>query len=510
MPLVSSSPGPFSASGRRGNVTSDLRAKIDIQNDIKCNSLDCVWVGPLCRFFFIIFTAMKSKLVILLFTLTCLCAVLFMRPWLKDNYTSDALGYYLYLPTIFIYHDLDALKLENRQQYAHIKRETNPYDAAKTEWSFDKFTLGTALSELPFFLIAYGITDNVTGFSPDGYGIPYQLAGIFSTIFWVVMGLFVMRKFLRLYFSDAIVAITLCCIALGTNLFCYSAFNFGMSHTYLFFLYACVLLFTQRFYGAPSARKASVLGLLSGLIVITRPTAILIFPLLVLFWEVGTVASLRGRLAFFGANLGPIAVGVFSFVLVALIQCSYWKYTTHQWIYYSYTQEGFDFLKPNIINGLFSFRKGWLVYTPMVIPAFIGLFMMRRRNPALFPIFVLYFVVIIYVVFSWRCWWYGGSFSARALVESLAPLALPLGYFIKYAIDSAGKTVRYSVACLLTFFVLLNVFQSYQYSIGVIHYDRMSWAYYWKVLGKTKADPADERYLMDEKEYWRELNATVQ
>ena len=45
----------------------------------------------------------------------------------------------------------------------------------------------------------------------------------------------------------------------------------------------------------------------------------------------------------------------------------------------------------------------------------------------------------------------------------------------------------------------LCIFQTWQYAEGIIPYDRMTKAYYWRVFGKTYRDPANDKYLLKDK-----------
>ena len=109
---------------------------------------------------------------------------------------------------------------------------------------------------------------------------------------------------------------------------------------------------------------------------------------------------------------------------------------------------------------------------------------------------------MIYVVFSWRTWWYGGGFSARAMIESLPVVALPLAYLFKNVYEN-GKPVVFKVAfsLLVLSLIALNLFQSYQYKGSIIHSSLMTKEYYWKVFGKTEINPDDNKYLLQYEDY---------
>ena len=172
----------------------------------------------------------------------------------------------------------------------------------------------------------------------------------------------------------------------------------------------------------------------------------------------------------------------------------YWKLVSGQWFYYSYTDETFFFRDPQIISGLFSFRKGWLLYTPLMIAALAGIPLLRRYNPGwLLPV-LLYVSLHIYVVFSWWTWWYGGGFGQRPMIETYAILAFPLGAIIHHAGLYARKIKALAVVVL---FLLLahNLMQTVQYYYGAIHWDSMSRAAYFASLGRPRPLPGFQSLL---------------
>ncbi len=185
------------------------------------------------------------------------------------------------------------------------------------------------------------------------------------------------------------------------------------------------------------------------------------------------------------------------FFTVAFVQFAYWRYVTGHWLVYSYKDEGFDFLHPKILNGLFSYRKGWFIYTPMSVVALVGLFYLWKKDKRSVPALMVYFLVATYLIFSWREWWYGGSFGCRALIESLAFLALPIAAMTEHFLTAVGKLRRTLYFGIILLVVSLNIFQTYQYSMGLIHWCDMTKDYYWRVFGKTDFDRNENKiYLL--------------
>lgn len=422
----------------------------------------------------------------------------------------DKSGYHLYLPAFFIYKDIKELKFYKYIDEVYMptgdmkEYELNPLPNGNKA---NKYSIGVAVHELPFFFAAHFVTkfylnrDSLI-YPQDGYSVPYEWGAVISNFCWVVAGLFVLRRFLRQHFTDTVTAITLLGIALGTNLYHYVVFSPGMAHSYLFFDFALLLYATDRLYSTGNKKYFYYLALASGLIAITRVSDLLVM-LIPLLWGLDNIPAVKQRLGFLRANVLHITGALLLSFCVLMIQLSYWKYVTGAWIYDGYTEEGFVWTEPAIWKGLFSFRKGWFIYTPLAMFMIWGIYSMRRHFSQHIPAVIIFLVVNIYVVFSWWNWWYGGSFGARALVESMAVLSLPFAAFIEQVMHRS-KAIKLAAVCILISLITLNMFQSYQSFRNVIHWDLMTREYYFRVFFKTNESEEDKKLLMPEKEKFAE------
>ncbi|MBK6283367.1 MAG: hypothetical protein IPF54_12580 [Draconibacterium sp.] len=150
--------------------------------------------------------------------------------------------------------------------------------------------------------------------------------------------------------------------------------------------------------------------------------------------------------------------------LVILPQLLYWKAQTGHYIFNSYMDQGkFFFLEPQIINGLFSYRKGWLIYTLIMILAIFGFFLVAKNMRQIYFLPILIFTVInIYMVYSWWCWWYGGSYGSRPMIDIYGIMAIPMAAILEKMLS--GKIRLKSIAAVLLLgFIWLNQFQMNQY-----------------------------------------------
>lgn len=451
---------------------------------------------------------MKSRLIILLFTVVSFFIICnTSKDWQWWVFKWDKSGYHLYLPALFIYNDIAKLEFykyidENYKPTGDLKEyELNPLANGNKA---NKYSVGVAVHELPFFVAAHYINTYIIHYPVDGYSIPYQWGAVISNLFWVVLGLVILRKFLLRHFNDTVTAITLLAIACGTNLYHYAVFTHGMAHVYLFFDFALVMYATDRLYSTGNKKYFYLLGLALGLVAITRISDLVVI-LIPVLWGLNNTPALKQRFNFLKDNTLHIIGAGFVFMSVLMIQLAYWKYVTNEWIYDGYLDEGFAWTDPAIRKGLFSFRKGWFIYTPLAVFMTWGIYSMRRRFSRQLPAILIFMLVNIYVIFSWWNWWYGGGFSARALVESYAVLSLPFAAFTEQLILSGKRLLLIASGGLLSLLIALNMFQSYQAYKNVIHWDGMTRAYYFRVIFKTKETEEDRQYLMTEGEKFDEL-----
>jgi len=414
----------------------------------------------------------------------------------KEILKYDISGYYLYLPATIIYKDLAYLSFyKNIDSNYHPSNEINYYALYKNKETgkyTNKYAIGTAIGELPFFLIAHMFTKSgFTSEPDDGYSIPYQFSVAMSNILWCTIGLLILGLFLKKYFSESVVSLSLIILGLGTNLYCYTNHEFGMSHTLVFMQFSWVLFFTDKWYSNQKYKWAILLGLTLGWVLITRPVDSLI-ALVPILWPMKD--GVINRINLFWTNRKQIVLSFLCFLGVTFIQLSYWKYTTGNFLHFSYEEEGFNFIQPDIWNGLFSFKKGWFIYTPIAFICIMGLIPLYKQHKKFLLPIIAFLSMFIYIVFSWWMWWYGWGFGARPMIESYAVLSIPLAAILTWV---RTKKTPYKTALFLTFsfFIWLNIYQTEQYKICTIHGDKMTQEYYWRVWNKMHPNPDDIKYL---------------
>jgi len=386
----------------------------------------------------------------------------------------DVISYYAYLPAYFIHDDLSLAFTKD----PNFDREGTRYWPEKTQDGalIIKTTMGMAYLYTPFFLAGHTYAQ-LSEHKTNGFTVPYQVALVFSGYFFFLVGLYYLRKLLLMHFTDGVTFWSILTVVLGTNLVYYETVTPAMSHGYSFSLIAMFLYLSINWIKKPTLKRSICVGFLLGLITLIRPTNVLIV-IVPLLYNVTNFSSLKARFGMVFQHWKLIIPIGLAALIVILPQLFYWKSITDHWLFFSYQGERFYFDRPRIINGLFSYRKGWLLYTPLIILSFVGIGISFKSKKALFLPSLMFFTLIIYVTFSWWCWWYGGGFSARPMIDFYALSALLFGVFFKW-LFTKKKFVKLSTISLVIALIGLSVFQNLQAKYTTIHFDSMSKETYW-------------------------------
>ncbi len=388
--------------------------------------------------------------------------------------------YYSYLPATFIYKDLTFEFTKGNHEF--FGKRFWPHRAENGKLVL-KMSSGMALVYSPFFLIAHAVAKPL-GFEPDGFSPPYRMAIAFGAIVYLAIGLFLLSKLLRKYFSNLTVSLTLILVAFATNLWYYSTIEPGMSHVYNFTFFVLFITLLDDWLKNPKLGRSICLGLTSGIISLIRPTNALI-GIFFLLWGISNFSNLKDRILNLLKSWKYILVIAGFAILVWIPQIIYWKLQTGNYFYYSYQNQGFFFLNPHIIDGLFSFRKGWFIYTPIMLVATLGIFLLPKYVKGSVLAISIYLSLNVYIIFSWWSWWYGGSFGARPMIESYAIMAFPLAAVVEH-FTKRNRWIKYLSFSIFFLFISHGILQTFQYYYGAIHWDSMTREAYLDSFGRLK------------------------
>ncbi|MGZ4033615.1 MAG: hypothetical protein ACXVPU_02735 [Bacteroidia bacterium] len=392
-------------------------------------------------------------------------------------FESDMAEYYSYLPSVFYQSSTDAA----------------------FNFKSNKRTIGMAIMFAPAFLVGDIIASH-SGEKRNGYSAPYKWSVRWGSILVCIAGLLFCRKSLKLFFKDTVVTISLACIFFGTNLFFYTYCIGELPHCYLFFLYSVFIFCTLRLILHEKHSNIIWIGLIGGLITLIRPTdvIILLFPLL---YKCKNLQDFKIRMKLFCYNYFLLTCSIILFLLPLVLQMITWKIYIGKFIYYSYTDERFFFTDPQIINFLFSYQKGWLLYTPMMIFSIAGILLAKKYLNDFFIFLILFTALSIYVLSCWWDWSFGGSFGCRAMVQSYSVLIFPFAVFVSWCFLLFEKVTKLKLILktllitLLFIVIQFNLFQTWQYRWIVIPWSGMNKKIYNYIFLKDNVTKEDLIYI---------------
>lgn len=392
----------------------------------------------------------------------------------------DQFGYYVYLPAVFIYKDIN---------FEFVKKipENNPQIFWPTEVGngkiVNKYPIGIALLLAPFFFLAHFLSP-LFGEPQDGFSLLYRIAPYLSSLFYMLIAFTFQRRILLNYFSDKVTSIALIATALGTNYYYYTAHELLMAHSVGFCMFTLFIYQTLKWHDDYKPLRLLELSVLIGLIAVIRPTNIIIAIFFILFACQNKELLSKKLKAIWNQKI-YLLFGLLLILIIIFPQLYIWKIQTGKWLFYSYSNERFYWTDPEIWKGLFSYTKGWFVYTPMMLLAIMGLYFVYRSYRDFFWSTMVFLIVNVYIVLSWWSWWYGGGFGLRAFIESEALLIFSLAAFIEHFIKAKSKFIRSAVLTLLLLITSLNIFQTYQYKRIYLHWAGTTKEMYWQVFGRA-------------------------
>lgn len=415
----------------------------------------------------------------------CILLHLQFRKWEKAGSVieGDVHAYYGYLPAYFIFDDIKVVKSD--YQYAENGYFFCTVETPEGKRLF-KMTMGLAYLYSPFFAVAHFYAQH-SDFPANGFSEPYKMMLLMATLFYLVLGLLIIKSLLlRLGFNAIITAISILLLGIGTNLLAYSTYLAPMPHVFSFCLIAALSWLALEMLHKPSVLNHLVMGMLIGLITLTNAmnAVVVVFYMILLG---GDFFKKKFLLRFF----------IFSLPIVMVLwapQLIYWKATTGNYLYNPTTSETFHFLRPQIMEGLFGFRKGWLVYTPVMLLAIVGLFFINDSLKKWRQAIIAFELVNVVVVLSWWCWWYGKSIGHPAFIDGYALMAIPMAAFINQVSVSTNR-IRFPILILSVFFIWLNIFQIFQYDRQSLHPDSMTGNLYIRQFGKLEPIKDFNEYL---------------
>jgi hypothetical protein len=318
-----------------------------------------------------------------------------------------------------------------------------------------------------------------------------SILAVFSAIAGILLLWLVLRKF----FTISVSLVTVILVVFGTNYFRWIFFDGATPHNFLFTLFAAVILFTINW---QNDRKWLWLILMLPVVVL----ACFIHDLSVFILFVPLLWGIYDRTSWLATRM-RIMEQPQQYLFLLLIVALAFGLTRFAWFaepgtaFYFGDKEAsvYPWLAANFQLILFSFNKGWFIYTPMMMLVFPGLYLLAERNRTIFFGLFFFFLFWFLLAASHPMWNAGAGFGQRFFIETYAVLALPLGYLVQWILQRK-PWIRICLLILPTFFLLLNLFQTWQYTKKIIVAENMNQEYYRMVFGKTTADTSAQKLMV--------------
>jgi len=421
----------------------------------------------------------------------------------KNELSWDVFGYYLPLQATFIegdpmLHEREWVdRLNEKEQFSGtVYQVTAAEDGAPMYF----FLFGMSYMYAAFFAVGH-VFAGFLGFAQDGVSAPYQYALVYGCILYTIIGLYYFRKVLLLYFTDKIVALSLVILVLGTNYSHHMTLKNLETVNVLFMFTAIIVWNTIQWYKEHKLRNLMMIGVSICLMGLIKPSEILIL-LVPVLWGIHSFASIKERIGLFWNFRRQFLITIFLCLVIAAPQMGYWYLKTGSFIYDTYNNPGvgLDITSPHLFKSLFSYRKGWLLYTPLMIFAIIGFYFLLKKNKQLFFGILFPFLVSFYIIASWTEYWYGGGFSNRPVISLYPLLFIPFGYFLTWLLEQK-QWMQFSFFGVALCLVFINQFQWWQLREGILNPYRTTKEYYWKTFLARSITKKDKQLLLVNRDF---------
>jgi hypothetical protein len=388
------------------------------------------------------------KLLFLVFLLT----LPLVNPWVR----GDGVGYYAYLRSALIDHDLN---FENDYLAGNMSFVMSRVDAqghllpelyTKTGHVENHFSVGPAILWAPVLVavhVAVVLLDRFGAhIAANGYSRPYLFAMGLTTAFYGFLSLLLMFRTARKYFEQQWAFLATIGIWLASSLPVYMYFNPSWSHAFSAFSVSLFIWYWDRTKLRRTRTQWAVLGVFAGLMgnVYYPNVILLIFPGVELIYAVraGQPGPDRAPKPL-GQLLTSCAVFAATF-LISLLP----TFVTRQIIYGNPFETGYpaiwtwNWTSPALLRVLFSADHGLISWTPILSFAVIGLFSLAKRDPLLGTGSIMTFLAYFYFIASYPDWDGLSSYGNRFFVSLTPVFVLGLAALLSALSQWIGKSSR--------------------------------------------------------------------
>jgi len=346
---------------------------------------------------------------------------------------------------------------------------------------------GMAILQAPFFAAAL-LRCQLSDVPLQGGFAPLFASYVhWATLFYVLLGLWLLRAFLTVYFSDGAATATLFVCLFGTSLFYYTYTQSELPQAPVFFLYCAFLRVAQLWHNKPRLIYSALLGIILGLLSLIYFFEVYVV-LFFVFWNVKRGADLKASLAQFKRRYKEVLVIFVAAIFTWIPQVVFNLQQTGACFYIPFPGEKIDFT--NIEKAyflLFSYCHGWITYSPLVLLAIVGIWLLPASQPVSRWLLVGVLLLVLACYGSLYDFEQGGYFGARRLSPAIAWLSLPLTAALSriFALGRSGM-LRALVVLLIFSGACLNMGQTYLVIQKRLDANTMTAEKYWNLFRTFK------------------------
>jgi len=383
---------------------------------------------------------------------------------------GDGIVFYSFARSLLIDGDLN---FENEFAYAN-----NPVGIGMVPDRFPKtgvlrypYTTGTAISQLPFAVLGHLVAHLLNRFGlavpVDGYSLPYAVAVAAGSVLYTFACFCLLLRMLWRRYGAIVAMLTTLGMWFGTVVISMTYLHPSYSHgpdllvTVIFFS----VWYTHR--NRTDWKSWVLRGAVTGLCMWVRPQNVVMVTLLgydaITTWLQAWQTS-PGLKASFGYLLTVCTGAALGWVVAYLPQIIYNLFTCGCVYYTGVEQIPLEWLTPQIGTVLFGAEHGLFYWTPIMLPAALGLGILFREDRRLAGGLLLIFVMAVYQIAAFGH--FGGAGAGqRYLINMTFPLAFGFAALMAYL---SRRVSLDWLAAAVGGFIVLNVGLLSAYALGLI------------------------------------------
>jgi len=393
----------------------------------------------------------------------------------------DSMGYFSQLRSLYFDHDLNVLS----EIVAYFSDQWGAYFAANPQGGpAIPWVIGPALLWLPFYAMGHVsalVFNHLGAFYPiNGFDFPFQVSICLGTMVYGLLGLALSFKLASRFVCRGAALRGTILIWIGSPFIFYFLIQPTMAHVPSMFALSAFLYYQVRSWGRKEPAQWAILGILAGLMVITRLESgaflILVLSEFLAWFQIKSKEPKAWWPALLKGTIGFTA----GFFIAMAPQMWAWDYYFGSPFKVSYgipfevpflpgNRVTFDLLHPDIRNTFFSSYFGIVTCSPILVLSFAGLCLWSPKEPWLkFGVMAAISIIIWFT----SCWEgkMGDTFGYRYLSQA-APIFI-IGWASLYAAAWRSAQLRRAILLVSMIFAAWTFIFLIQSACGLAPQDR--------------------------------------